>query len=217
MFSRKSLVLAFAAGVLAVPSVYAQSSGSGWYIGGGIGQSKIKLDNSDFDFSGAPVNKDDKDTGFKVFAGYNFTPIFGAELMYADMGKATVTADAGAGGSAKLEYKATSFALAGTARFQLGSAFTIMGRLGGAQNTAKLSVPSTSGLVGALLAAEGITPGSSTDKTQTDVYFGLGAQYDFNRNFGVRLDYDNFGKFGNEDDTGRAKVEMLSINAVYRF
>jgi OOP family OmpA-OmpF porin len=212
MFSKKSLVLGFAAGLLAVPSVYAQSSSGGFYIGGGVGQSKISLDSSDF----SGFTKDENDTAFKVFGGYNFTPIFGAELMYADMGKANATAS-GAGGSATLSYKASSFALAGTARFQLGSAFTIMGRLGGAQNTAKLSLDSTSGAAGALLASLGITPGSSSDKSKTDVYFGIGAQYDFNKNLGVRLDYDNFGKFGNEDDTGRAKVDMLSINAVWRF
>jgi hypothetical protein len=33
----------------------------------------------------------------------------------------------------------------------------------------------------------------------------------------VRLDYDNFGKFGDEAETGRAKVGMWSINAVVRF
>ena len=35
--------------------------------------------------------------------------------------------------------------------------------------------------------------------------------------FGIRLDYDNYGKVGQEFETGRAKIEALSANVLFRF
>jgi OOP family OmpA-OmpF porin len=218
MDSKKSLLLAFsAAAVFALPSAHAeQQPASRWYLGGGLGNSKFKLDDSDFDASPASQTRDESDNGWKAFAGFNFTRNFGAELMYANLGQASVTYRAGGAGSALLEYDATSWVWAATARYPIGQ-FSVLGRLGAARNEANLQVGSASGALAATLRASGIVPGTSSSETKSSLYWGLGAQYDFARSFGVRLDYDNFGKFGNEADTGRAKVDMWSINAVVRF
>src|SRR5207237_577858 len=101
---------------------------------------------------------------------------------------------------ASLDYKASSFGLAATARYPIGR-FSLLGRLGAARNEAKLQMGSASGALGTALAAAGMPPGTSSKKDKNSLIFGLGAQYDFAGNFGVRLDYDNFGNFGNQDDT----------------
>jgi hypothetical protein len=85
------------------------------------------------------------------------------------------------------------------------------------RNTAKLTVASSSGAFGAALAAGGVTQGTSEKKTKSSAYWAVGAQYDLNSRYGVRLEYENFGKLGNEDDTGRAKADLFSVNAVVRF
>jgi OmpA-OmpF porin, OOP family len=218
MVCKRSLLLAFStAAVFAVSSVQAQQQlATGWYIGGGLGKTDIELDNSDFDIPGTIQTRDESDTGWKFFAGYQFTRHFGAELTYANLGEASAGYSVGAAGSASVNYEASSWALAATARFPVG-AFSILGRLGAARNEAELTVGSVGGALGAALTAAGLGAGTSSSKTRNSLYWGLGAQYDLARNFGVRLDYDNFGKFGNEEDTGRAKVELWTLNAVVRF
>ena len=51
----------------------------GFYVGAGVGQSKIEADD---------INFDEDDTGFKVFGGYQFNKYFAVELAYIDGGNA---------------------------------------------------------------------------------------------------------------------------------
>jgi len=44
-----------------------------------------------------------------------------------------------------------------------------------------------------------------------------GAQLDVGPRWGIRLDYDNYGTVGEEFETGRADIETVSVNFVYRF
>ena len=217
MHSIKPVLLAVAtASFIAIPSAYAQQPTSGWYLGGGIGKSNFELETADFDIAGTTQTRDESDTGWKLFAGYQFTQHFGAEVMYARLGEASAGYSVGAAGSARVDYEASSWALAATARYPF-RAFSLLGRLGAAKNEAELTVGSVGGPLGAALTAAGLGAGTSASKTRSSLYWGLGAQFDVARNFSVRLDYDNFGKFGNEDDTGRAKADLWTVNAVVRF
>src|SRR3990172_7235075 len=65
-----------------------QASAQGFYIGGRVGQSSFDDDNAipDLITSGTV---DDKDTGFKIFGGYQFNRNFGVELAWVDLGKAS--------------------------------------------------------------------------------------------------------------------------------
>jgi OOP family OmpA-OmpF porin len=194
-----------------------QPSVTGWYIGGGVGQSQTKLDNSDFS-TGSPAiaeSKDEKGTAWKFFGGYQLTQNWGVEGGYAKFGDAKYKYNGGAAGSAEVTYETNSLFIAGTGRLPLGSNFSLLGRIGGTRNEAKLSLSSASGAVATALNAAGIT--GSSKKTKNAVYLGIGGQYDINRNWGVRLDYDNFGKFGDDTNTGRAKVDMISISGAFRF
>ena len=61
---------------------------SGFYVGGGIGGATLEADVGDIDFGGL-TSFDEDDTGFKVFAGYNFDlPVvnLGIEAGYVDFG-----------------------------------------------------------------------------------------------------------------------------------
>src|SRR3954467_10471470 len=81
-------VLALAAAAFALPAV-AQWDKSSAYVGGSIGQSKFKDA-----CSGNPpgVSCDDKDTAWRIFGGYQFSPNFAAELGYHDLGEAKASA-----------------------------------------------------------------------------------------------------------------------------
>ena len=65
-----------------------QASAQGFYIGGSVGQSNFDDSNAipDLITSG---NVDSKDTGYKIFGGYQFNQHFGLELAWVDLGKAS--------------------------------------------------------------------------------------------------------------------------------
>lgn len=203
---RTKLILASSFLALAASgSAFAQNSG--FYGGIGLGQSKIKLDRGDFrtDPPGT-VTFDEKDTAWKFFAGHKFHPNFAAEVSYTDFGKAQATFTE-AGVSERGDYKASSLALWGVGMAPIATGFSALGKIGLSSNEAKRS-------------NIGTEPGAKKRKTQ--LVWGLGAQYDFNPRFGVRVEYEDFGKFGDAfsdtgNQTGRAKVSMVSVSIVGRF
>lgn len=192
------------AAALSVPSIgMAQSTMStmthmgpeaGWYVGGSVGQSKI-----DCSTGGVPgVSCDDSDTAFRVLGGYQFNKYLGAELGYADLGKATIS---GAGISASVEAKAWDLVAVG--RVPLADKFSLFGKLGMYRADSDLS--SNTALI----------PASSD--SNTDVTYGLGAQYDFNKNLGVRAEWQQYKKVGGDSTGGEGDVDVMSLGVVYRF
>jgi OOP family OmpA-OmpF porin len=68
------------------PAAVAQAPGdAGWYVGAALGQDQL-----DLDCTGATAC-DDKDSSWKVFAGYHFNRSFAVEVGYGDLGKATAS------------------------------------------------------------------------------------------------------------------------------
>ena len=176
----------------AAVSAPAMAQMSNAYIGGSIGQSKYKIDCG-------PLSCDDKDTAFRLFGGYQFTRNIAAEIGYADMGKAKI---AGPGGTDELA--ATAFDLSALLMWPFQSTgFNVFGRVGAYAGKLELS---------------GVDHGS---KNTTNLTFGLGAGYDFNKNLGVRGEWQRYSKMkvrndatGVEDD---GDVDVLSIGVLWRF
>jgi OOP family OmpA-OmpF porin len=61
---------------------------SGFYAGGGVGQTNLTLDSFDFGESGS-FKFDDGATAYKVFGGWRFNPYIAVELDYLDLGQMT--------------------------------------------------------------------------------------------------------------------------------
>jgi Outer membrane protein beta-barrel domain len=57
----------------------------GFYVGGGVGQFNVKIDDID-DTDEAIQSLDDDDTAWKFFAGYRFLPYLAVEAAYIDFG-----------------------------------------------------------------------------------------------------------------------------------
>jgi OmpA-OmpF porin, OOP family len=188
----KSLIaiLGLAAASFALPAA-AQMSMSSAYIGGNIGQSKTHIDCEG-------LTCDDKDTSFKLFAGYQFNRNFAAEFGYTDLGKATVT---GPGGTD--EFKGTAWELSALGILPVMNQLSLFGRLGAYYGEGKLSGP------------------DHGNKKTTNVTWGFGVQYDFNRNLGVRGEWQRYSKLKFHNDINGAEadgdVDTLSVGIVYRF
>jgi hypothetical protein len=82
------VVAGASAGSLACSSAFAQSADEndeGFYLGGGVGQFNLKLDDID-QTDEAIESLDDSDTAWKAFVGWRMNPYFSLELAYVDFG-----------------------------------------------------------------------------------------------------------------------------------
>ena len=175
-------VVGLAAATLALPAA-AQMSMNAAYIGGSLGQSNFKGD--------CAGNCDKKDTSFRLFGGYQFTPNIAAELGYTDLGKLKV----GSG-----DIGATAWDLSGVFSWPIQQ-FGVFGRLGVARVEAK--------------------PGGSLSgfdsNTKTGLVWGLGGQYDFNRNLGIRAEWSRYKADAGGGLGGEGDVDNLSLGVLWRF
>jgi OOP family OmpA-OmpF porin len=167
---------------------------SGWSVGASFGQSKIDCSTGGV----AGVSCDDTDTAFRIFGGYQFNKHFGVELGYADLGSATIS---GAGITASVEAKAWDLVAVG--RLPISEQFSVFGKLGMYRADSDLS--SNTPLIG------------SASDTNTDITYGIGLQYDFNKNFGLRAEWQQYKKVGSDSTGGDGDVDVMSIGVVYRF
>jgi len=190
------LGLAGAAAAFPAAAQMRMPSMSSAYVGASLGQSKFHTDCETFGTSSC----DDKDTAFRLFAGYQFHPNVSAELGYADLGKATFSVP----GLFSTEMKATAWDLSALLSWPVMPQAQIFGRLGAYHGETKLS---------------GDLGGS---KTTTGFTWGVGGEWDFTRNIGARLEWQRYSKMKAQCDIagceeGKGDVDNLNLGLVYRF
>jgi hypothetical protein len=76
---------------------------------------------------------EDTATAFRIAGGYQFAPMWGAEVSYGDYGKAS----AGTLGLLSVDWKVSGLQVAGTGTFPIGNAFSVIGKLGIARTDLK--------------------------------------------------------------------------------
>lgn len=186
------------------------------YLGLGAGSSNISFNSSDFNI-GVPQTTDNSSIGIKVFGGARFNEYLALELGYLDLGKFKVKYNGGGAGTAELDYQVSGFAVSGIGSFPVTQDFSIFARVGAFSSTAKLSLANATANIAANLAAAGITAGSSDTAHATKLMYGAGVQYDFTQDFSGRVEYENFGEVGDQNDTGRATPSLISASLLFRF
>jgi hypothetical protein len=141
-------------------SSVASAANDNWFIRGEAGQSRLTING----FTGS-----DSDTAASLRTGFFFTPNFAVEGFFTNYGNR----DAGFGD----QFKFHGWGVGVVGKKDFGpdnTGFFIDGRAGVVWNHTELQF------------AGG---GSNTDNS-SDPYFGVGAGYDFNRNFGLSLNWD---------------------------
>lgn len=81
---------------------------SGFYVGGGVGQFNVQIDDVD-DTDEAIERLDDDDTSWKAFVGYRFNPYLSVEAAYIDFGGPSDSIEA-SGSSGDYKVEASGFA-----------------------------------------------------------------------------------------------------------
>jgi OmpA-OmpF porin, OOP family len=206
---KKLLISTTLAATLFTPQAFAQNADMGSYLGLGFGQSNIKLNSTDFSDLDT---KDETGSAFKIYGGQQFNKNLAVEIGYANLGKATGTGTASRGfatATASNSYKASALTVAAVGLLPLeNSGFSLLGMAG-------LSVNRIETKVVVDYVFDSIS--DSVTKSKTDFYYGVGAKYAINKNFAVRVQYENFGKAGDEEQGTRSKLDLTSLNVEYKF
>jgi OOP family OmpA-OmpF porin len=158
---------------------------SGAYAGASIGQSKFRAG-----CQAAFTSCDDKDTAWRLFGGYQLNRNLGAELGYADFGKAE-----GSSALGRSSVDANAWDLVGIGSLPIIDRLSAYGKLGVYHGTLKAG---------------------GTDHSNNDLTFGLGAQYDLLRNVGLRTEWQRYKDMGG-GDFGKTDVDVLNVGVLYRF
>lgn len=155
-----------------------------WYAGISVGGMDVGII--------CTVNCDDKDTGVRLFGGYEFAEYWGAEFGYMDLGEAT-------SGTAVVEIDGFDILVTGT--YPLNDQFDVFAKVGAYFLNADLSDPL----------------GVSQDTDSSGFTFAFGGSFNINDNFSVRAEWQLFDDIGEQTITGSSDLEFLSIGLVYAF
>ena len=188
----------------------------GVYVLGSIGRAKVDIDNAGIDASvraaGAATSttsSDDNVSAWKLGLGYQFNRNFAVEVSYADFdGFSLNTVTTGPAGSVTGQIDAKAYSLDLVGVVPLSPRFDLFARVGVYYWDVDARV---AGVVG------GVTTAISTSEDGTDWKAGVGARYNFTRNFGIQLEWERYNDVGDSATTGKSDVDMVTIGLRYRF
>ena len=211
-FVRVSGTLGLAAlAVLASP--YAVADDTGWYVGANVGQSKAKIDDERITsnllgagFATSSITDDDRDTGYKLFGGYQFNKNFALEGGYFDLGKFGYTATTVPAGTLNGNIKLNGLNLDAVGILPITERFSAFGRVGVNYAEAKDSFSGTG-------AVKVLNPNPS--KRDTNFKVGLGLQYALTESLAMRAEAERYridDAVGNKGD-----IDLISVGLVYKF
>lgn len=202
-----------AAGALASPALLAQDAG--WYAGGNVGRSAATIDDgrirSGLNNQGLVVSgfsADDRDTGYKLFGGYQVNRYLGVEAGWFDLGSAGFAASTTPMGSLSGNIRMRGLSLDAVGTLPIGERFSLLGRIGMAHTR-------TRGSFGATGAVRMPYPSTSTSDSSTGLKLGVGAAWQLTNAWSVRAEVERL----RIDDTvgNKGHVDLMSVGLVYRF
>ena len=207
---RRTLGL-LALSALVTPLVQAEAPN--WYIGGNAGGTAATIDDpriaSSLLSSGLTVTSisdRDRDSGYRLYAGYQFNRYWALEGGYFDLGKFGYTANTVPVGSLNgdIRLKGLNLDLVGT--LPLSDRFSLLGRVGANYADANDTFTST----GAVLVTN-----PNPTKRDTNYKFGLGVQYAFNDALALRVEAERYRI--NDAVGNNGHVDMATVGLVYSF
>jgi OOP family OmpA-OmpF porin len=181
------------------------------YFGVSLGQSKFRSEvGACSDWSGIldpgySCGGDDKDSAWKAYAGYEFNRYIAVEVGFAELGEQSETAS----GTVSLlpesvrrgrKVWAVTGALVGSVA--ITGSLGVTARLGMAYWNEAISVGARD-LVG------------SHTSTGAGPAYGIGLLYGFNRDTGVRVEWERFSDVG--DDAHASDVDLVTLGVVHRY
>lgn len=205
---RKTIIAALLVGSGAVASNAIAADASGWYVGASLGSSSFDVDTNETvaalkaaGVATATVTADKSDTTYKLFAGYKVNKNFAVEGGYTDLGKGSLSATTtGPVASGVASFEATAWEVNAVGILPINESFSVFGKLGYHWNESKTT---GTGIFG------------SKDYSGDDFKFGVGAEYNINKNVGIRLEFERYNSLANS--SSGTDVEVASLGMAYKF
>ena len=184
----------------------AQAAENPIYIGIGFGQSNF--DSGVSNLTGT-AKLDDTDTGFKLFAGYQFNNYFSLEGHYADFGEASLTGNTGdtfvidgttyafTANNVSVKSEPTSLGLSAVLRYPVTQSIEPFAKVGIHSWDVDGAVTSTAGNV-------------TTSDSGADALFGIGVNVAITDSLSARLEAERYN-FDDDD------LDFISIGLQYNF
>ncbi len=180
-----------------------QNPDEGLYAGAGLGNSMLDNDTLN-ELEDLGANTDDSDTGYKLFAGYQFNPNFAIEASYLDFGDFKANGIWN-GEPADAKFSAEGFGFALVGKLPIQSGFSVHGKVG-------------------MVAWDGDASANFTDdagnrwtvsggEDGTDPYYGVGAEYEINQVI-MRAEYERYEISDSGEDF---EIDLVSASLGYRF
>jgi OOP family OmpA-OmpF porin len=151
---------------------------------------------------------EDRDTGWKLYAGLRLSRHLAVEGGYVALGRyhseGQVVQDPG---TVQASFKAGGWNLAALGIVPLGGRWEAFGKAG-------------AGYLQARLDAQGRFSGRSSqpaDAHAAGPLLGLGASWRHSAAFSARVEWERFGRIGQPDLTGRTDIDLLSIDLQFHF
>jgi OOP family OmpA-OmpF porin len=204
-----ALVLVIIGLLITAPTVHANTYAG---ISGGITNANYNsndLVNDLPNYTLANVSVDDKDKGWKIFSGYQFTPNLAVEASYVDLGEinsefnATILPDTLQtllGDAADIHpYMATGFTVAALISVDISQSGSVFGKVGLFNWDAEGNVEETAS-------------GQSVkfDDSGNDLVYGLGVKFDMNRQWSLLAEWEMY-------NADRNDIQFYSIGVKYHF
>jgi OOP family OmpA-OmpF porin len=202
------------AGLGSVTATAALAQDGGYFYGGlGIGQSRANIDDNRIaagllgsGLTMTSISRDEKDTGYKLFGGYQFNRYFGVEAGYFRLGEFGFNATTTPAGTLDGRIKLQGLNLDLVATLPVTEKLSFLARVGAQQAKASDRFSGTGSVVV-------LDPNPSERKTNAK--YGLGMQYAFSPDFLVRGEAERYRV--NDAVGNRGDVNLFSVSLVFPF
>ncbi len=191
----------------------AMADDTGWYVGGNVGQSRAKIDDERITSSllsggltTTNITDRKRDTGYKLFGGYQLNKNFALEGGYFDLGKFGYTAYTLPTGTLDGNIKVRGANLDLIGSLPVTEKFSVFGRGGVTYAQARDTFAGT--------GAVGVT-NPHPSKSAAGYSFGAGLQYAMTPALALRTEVARYrinDAVGNKGD-----IDLVSVGLVYRF
>lgn len=185
----------------------------GWYLGLNLGKSFADIDDEGIarglasgGLTTTSISDDDRDRGYKLLAGYQLSRHIALEAGYFDLGQFGFSASTVPAGTYDGQISIKGLNMDVLARLPLNDEFSLFARAGATYAEVKGKF-ATTGLVNNLHP--------TTENSEFNYKFGVGMEYAFTENFGVRAEAERYRI--NDTVSNIGDVDLFSLGLVYRF
>lgn len=196
-----------------IASPFARADDLGWYGGANVGQSRATIDDQRITggllsggFATNSIIDRERDTGYKIFGGYQFNRNFAVEGGYFDLGKFGFTANTTPAGTLDGNIRLRGLNLDLVGILPITEKFSAFARAGVNYAEARDSFSGTG-------AVNVLNPNPT--KRDTNYKVGVGLQYAFTEALAMRLEAERYRI--NDAVGNRGDIDLFSVGLVYRF